>query len=77
MVTRPEVSDGAASTASARRHPGAPVEREPDVVHVHIGRVEVRAVMSADERAQPRGAKSSDTPGPLSLDRYLTAKGRP
>jgi len=49
----------------------------PDVVRVHIGRVEVRAVMSPDERARSRGAKASDAQGPLSLDRYLSTKGRP
>ena len=62
---------------SARASYRVGMRATPDVVRIHIGRVEVRAVMSADERAQPRGAKSSDTPGPLSLDRYLTAKGRP
>ena len=62
---------------SSRAADGVNTPATPDVVRVHIGRVEVRAVMSADDRARPRGAKSSDAPGPLSLDRYLTAKGRP
>ena len=75
MVTRPEVSDAAASTASARRHPGEPVEREPDVVHVHIGRVEVRAVMPSPEPERPAPAPRAG-PGPLSLDNYLAGKRR-
>jgi hypothetical protein len=44
-----------------------------DVVHVHIGRVEVRAVMAPAER--PR-APQSKTPAALPLDRYLSGDGR-
>lgn len=49
----------------------------PDVIRVHIGRVEVRAVMPPAERSRPRGSKASDAQEPLSLDRYLSGKGRP
>jgi len=71
------VDDRMSLPYSARVADGIDTPATPDVVRVHVGRVEVRAVMSADDRARPRGAKSSDAPGPLSLDRYLTAKGRP
>jgi hypothetical protein len=53
-----------------------PVPREPDVVRVQIGRVEVRAVLPPAGRPAPQ---SSQPPaeGPLSLERYLARKGRP
>ncbi|MEP6762791.1 MAG: hypothetical protein ABJB66_00705 [Gemmatimonadaceae bacterium] len=50
--------------------------REPDVVHVHIGRVEVRAIHPTPERARARGQNNPDTTRPLSLERYLSAKDR-
>ena len=49
----------------------------PDVVRVHIGRVEVRAVMPPAERSRSRGSKAAEAQGPLSLDRYLSGKSRP
>ena len=51
--------------------------REPDVVHVHIGRVEVRAVHAAPERARTRTQTGAEVERPLSLDRYLNAKKLP
>ena len=51
--------------------------REPDVVHVHIGRVEVRAVHAAPERARTRTQTGAEVARPLSLDRYLNAKKLP
>lgn len=73
------VAERAAATSNPTRgeirHDG-PVA-SPDVVRVHIGRVEVRAVMPPAERARPRGSKTSDAQGPLSLDRYLSGKRRP
>jgi hypothetical protein len=76
-VTR--VAERASATPNAVRVADRPdtAAASPDVVRVHIGRVEVRAVMSPPERARPRGSKSSDALGPLSLDRYLSGKGRP
>jgi hypothetical protein len=58
------------------RLPGASgvAAREPDVVRVHIGRVEVRAVLPPAERPAPRPRESA---GPLPLDRYLARGGRP
>jgi len=72
--------DVASSRRSPRDHAvaiGANAPREPDVVHVHIGRVEVRAVQQPAERALSRGHKAADAGRPLSLDRYLRAKDRP
>jgi hypothetical protein len=53
----------------------AETAREPDVIRVHIGRVEVRAVMPTP-RPQPRSAQPSTDVRPMSLDRYLNAKDR-
>jgi hypothetical protein len=50
-----------------------PAPREPDVVHVHIGRIEVRAVVASPEQSRPT-APRADAPRPLSLDRYLAGK---
>jgi hypothetical protein len=63
---------------SARRsaHDAAAAPREPDVVRVHIGRVEVRAVLPAPERARPVPTRP-DGPKPLSLERYLAGERRP
>jgi hypothetical protein len=49
---------------------------EPNVIRVHIGRVEVRAVLPAPERSRPRAPKPSDATRPMSLDRYLAGKDR-
>lgn len=48
--------------------------REPDVVQVHIGRVEVRAIGTVP--AQPPAARRADGPRPLPLDRYLAGDRR-
>jgi hypothetical protein len=45
---------------------------QPDVVHVQIGRVEVRAIVPTPEA--PRPAPRPVRPPPLSLDRYLTGE---
>jgi hypothetical protein len=57
----------------AARRSAAPARPVADVVHVHIGRVEVRAVMPPPER--PRASRSK-TPAALPLDRYLSGDGR-
>ena len=64
-------ADGRA--APSRRSPTA-VPSEPDVVHVHIGRVEVRAIVPAPEPSRP--ARRPARPAPLSLDRYLSGERR-
>ena len=64
-------ADGRA--APSRRSPTA-VPSEPDVVHVHIGRVEVRAIVPAPEPSRP--APRPARPAPLSLDRYLSGERR-
>ncbi len=64
-------ADGRA--APGRRSPTA-VPSEPDVVHVHIGRVEVRAIVPAPEPSRP--APRPARPAPLSLDRYLSGERR-
>ena len=46
----------------------------PDVVQVHIGRVEVRAILPAPERPRPASRRES-TPA-LPLDQYLAGKRR-
>ena len=60
-----------------RAHPaGVPTTSEPDVVRIHIGRVEVRAII-APPPERPRTTPTSDTPRALSLSSYLDAKRRP
>jgi len=54
--------------------PAAAPEREPDVVQVRIGRVEVRAVVTPGEPSRPSPRR--DGPAPLPLDRYLAGKHR-
>jgi hypothetical protein len=54
----------------------APVVREPDVIRVHIGRVEIRTVMPPAARPQPRAAAPAPAAAPLPLDRYLDARSR-
>ncbi len=58
---------------SRRAETAEPAPREPDVVHVHIGRVEVRAMMADSERPRSTTPRTS-VPRPLSLDRYLAGK---
>jgi len=48
---------------------------EPNVVHVHIGLVEVHAVKPV-AAAPLRAAKQRETPKPMSLDRYLSDRDR-
>lgn len=71
MRQLPERQD-AATVASGRRLAPSTRLAEPDVVQVHIGRVEVRAVVAPSEPARP--AARPATPKPLSLDRYLTGE---
>jgi hypothetical protein len=62
-----------AATAPATRHPlGRP--SEPDVVHVSIGRVEVRATLAAPRPEQPTARTPSRGDSTVSLEDYL--KGR-
>ena len=69
----PDAAGAEAPAAGRARDTAVKPVREPDVVRVHIGRVEVRAVLPPAERpaSKPRG-----TAGPLSLDRYLAQRGR-
>lgn len=55
---------------------GTRPSREPDIVRVHIGRVEVRAIVAPAERPRPAAAEPNAS-GPLSLDGYLAGKRRP
>jgi hypothetical protein len=48
-------------------------DREPDVVEVHIGRIEVRAVVAAPERPAPALPRQEPV-RPLSLERYLSRR---
>jgi hypothetical protein len=66
------------NVATARRSEAALTSPEPDVVHVHIGRVEVRAIVPEREtsRPTPRTAASPARPAPLSLERYLAGERR-
>lgn len=58
------------ATGDALAQMGAPVSREPDVIRVHIGRVEVRAILPA-ARPMPRQSPSTNESRPMTLDRYL------
>ena len=53
---------------------GAPEPRGPDVVHVSIGRVEVRATLAAARLPRPRPAVPADAAPTLSLHDYLSGK---
>lgn len=84
LIPRPTVRPGRVTPAwtnappvSARRRPDPAIGawREPDVVQVHIGRVEVRAILPAAERVRPTALKP-EAPRPLSLDRYLAGERR-
>ena len=73
----------AAPAATVDRTPRRPFRaanvaapREPDVVRVQIGRVEVRAVLPPAGRPAPQSPQRP-AEGPLSLERYLARKGRP
>lgn len=58
------------ATGDALAQMGALASREPDVVRVHIGRVEVRAILPA-ARPMPRQSTSTAESRPMTLDRYL------
>jgi len=59
----------------SRREETALRRREPDVVQVHIGRVEVRAVALPPESSRP--VREGPAPRePLSLERYLAGERR-
>ena len=72
--------DGPASSVVASRPQDAAVGRRlPDVVHVYIGRMEVRAVVAdgAGARSGSRSdVRSMQGDGPLSLERYLAGERR-
>lgn len=51
------------------------VDREPNVIRVHIGRIDVRANVPAVDRPRPRSTSSEKTK-PMSLDGYLRGKDR-
>ena len=63
------------ATSDVLAQTGAPASREPDVVRVHIGRVEVRAIMPT-ARPTPRQSASTNESRPMTLDRYLGGKDR-
>jgi hypothetical protein len=60
---------------SGSRRLAIPAAREPDVVHVHIGRVEVRASTAAREPDRRQPARPADR-APLSLEHYLDGERR-
>jgi hypothetical protein len=70
----PAIGTPADGRARPSRRSPTVVPSEPDVVHVHIGRVEVRAIVAAPEPSRP--APRPARPAPLSLDRYLSGEGR-
>jgi hypothetical protein len=74
--TAPVAARAKVSVAGRHRDAAGKAVREPDVVRVHIGRVEVRAVLPSAERKDPV-PKPRETAGPLPLDRFLARKGRP
>jgi hypothetical protein len=49
--------------------PAAPA-REPDEVHIHIGRIEVTAI----QESKPVSRSTRKGPAPLSLDDYLARR---
>lgn len=63
------------ATSDALAQIDAPTSREPDVVRVHIGRVEVRAIMPT-ARPTPRQSVPPNESRPMTLDRYLGGKDR-
>lgn len=69
-----QVVAGLPVVARPFRRSADPTPREPDVVHVHIGRVEVRATVPAPQPS--RTAPRAPRPAPLSLDRYLAGERR-
>ncbi len=69
----PPLSVAVASSVIAARRDD--VHREPDVIRVHIGRVEVRAIMPP-ARPLPRTSTPSHNARPMSLDQYLGGKER-
>jgi len=50
--------------------------REPTVIRVHIGRIDVRAAVPTPDRPRLRSRSASDDSKPMSLDHYLSGKDR-
>lgn len=65
----------AAASVAATGRAERPERPAPDVVQVHIGRVEVRAVGASPAGPAPV-VRRSDAPRPLALDRYLAGERR-
>jgi hypothetical protein len=70
----PAIGTPADGRAALSRRSATAMPSEPDVVHVHIGRVEVRATIPAPEPSRP--APRPARPAPLSLERYLSGERR-
>lgn len=73
----PRASAGPVRSRTEASQPQRNSSREdssPEVVQVHIGRVEVRAILPAPERPRPASRRES-TPA-LPLDQYLAGKRR-
>jgi len=73
----PRASAGSARSRIETSQPqrnSRPEDSSPEVVQVHIGRVEVRAILPAPERPRPASRRES-TPA-LPLDQYLAGKRR-
>jgi len=73
----PDIAHDAVARGLRARHAAArdlPSHVSPESIHVHIGRIEVRAVTPAPDRpvTSPRAAG----PEPLSLDSYLARRAR-
>jgi hypothetical protein len=76
-IHRAEVPQPAApprAQLAPSRRSAEPSPREPDVVHVHIGRVEVRATVPAPQPSRPPPRPTR--PAPMSLERYLAGERR-
>ncbi len=66
-----------AAHALVRLEPARPAAKaEPDVVHVHISRVEVRGGIPSSEPAHRAAVTTAGVPGPLDLERYLAGERR-
>lgn len=75
MTYRTALAGATGAQLPRRPAPGRAAAEEPEVVQVHIGRVDVRAVLPPPEpaRARPPAARRE---APLSLDRYLAGEKR-
>ena len=72
---QPEVTRPPSTVGLSRRDNLASRGHDPDVVQVHIGRVEVRAVMPTPEPSEPVRERPAPRE-PLSLERYLAGERR-